>query len=364
MSRRSIIIGAGLVAVLGVGASAAWFYGAYKAEQAIVEWAETLKREGDSFVWDSLEISGFPYAFDGHLTGPELITASDDGVWHWRADALVIQQSFFTPNTYRARAPGRHLIEYTAPDGDYVQLGVETYDLSFVLHEGSDDIADLINLKLSGLTIDNVGRGIWSTGYLEFELKRRVETGPSNANAEVQSASMVALLRMDNLIFPSQIAGQLNPRIDQVTLNLALAGALNLWSDTPVTPAELAAWRDDGGFVQLRQANLLWGPLDADVTGRFELDNALQPAGDFRIRATGLVEAITAMEQAGAVGTGAAWAARLSVLGLNALDTGPPEEGEDLVEVPLTLENRTIFLGPISLFRLPAIHWPAGGGEN
>lgn len=66
-------------------------------------------------------------------------------------------------------------------------------------------------------------------------------------------------------------------------------------------PGMLAAWRDDGGYLELRGFSLLWGPLRATGAGelRLSIEGTLQ--GSFVGRMDGVTESAQALAAAGLI---------------------------------------------------------------
>ncbi len=103
-----------------------------------------------------------------------------------------------------------------------------------------------------------------------------------------------------------------------------------------------AALRDAPGLVTAAAATLA-------------LDEGLQPMGAGTLRVTGAGQALEALAEAGLVGRRAAGTARavLPLLSRPSAETGAPE-----VEVPLTLEDRTLALARIPVTRFAPLDWP------
>jgi hypothetical protein len=98
-----------------------------------------------------------------------------------------------------------------------------------------------------------------------------------------------------------------------------------------------------------------WGKLSFRGSATIALDDKLQPMGTATARITGHGEALDALVAANLLPPRTALAAK-AILGLlgKKQDDGPP-----VVEVPLTLQDRTLQLGRIPLARLPQIVWPS-----
>lgn len=118
------------------------------------------------------------------------------------------------------------------------------------------------------------------------------------------------------------------------------------------SPASQAAgWRDAGGRLEMRSIHLAWGQLAASADASLTLDARLQPQGDIRVRLKDPATLFAALTQAGLLAPGQA---RSVQAGLAFFEHPDP----DTVELPLTLSDRVLRLGPVPLATLPPLLWP------
>ncbi|MGG5810728.1 DUF2125 domain-containing protein [Falsiroseomonas sp. CW058] len=192
-------------------------------------------------------------------------------------------------------------------------------------------------------------------GALEVRTGRLTVEGSSSATeAEPALALGVALEGVDLPAAPAGQAGlAFGRRVASLGADLALTGPVPPGRQ-PVTRAE--AWRDGGGTLELRSFALRWGPVGAQAAATLALDDALQPMGAGTLRLAGAAEALDALAEAGLVGRRAAGTARavLPLLSRPAADGTGPE-----VEVPFTLEDRTLAVARIPVTRLAPWTWPS-----
>ena len=139
------------------------------------------------------------------------------------------------------------------------------------------------------------------------------------------------------------------------SLNLPLGGtmqsvdfAATVVGELPPPPwaPALTAWRDAGGNVQVRRFELDYGSLAVWAGGTLALDGDLQPIGTATAKVTGFVETIDTLRATGIVQPRDAVAAMM-VLGR----VGPrpiPAAAPATLNLPLVLQNRRIFAGPVA----------------
>ncbi|MCF3580046.1 DUF2125 domain-containing protein [Planktothrix agardhii 1811] len=189
-------------------------------------------------------------------------------------------------------------------------------------------------------------------GGLEIGSARlAVEGSASATEAEAALALALSAAALDLPVAPSGTPG-FGRRIESLSADLALSGPLPP-GRAPAARAE--AWRDGGGTLELRTLALRWGPVGAAAAATLAFDEALQPMGAGTLRLTGAEAALEALAEAGVIGRRAAQTARAVV---PLLSRPNAEDGQPEIEVPLTLEDRTLALARIPVLRLAPLDWP------
>lgn len=146
--------------------------------------------------------------------------------------------------------------------------------------------------------------------------------------------------------------GPLGPRIEDLTLDLALTGPLPPGRQ----PRERAtAWRDGGGTLELKTLALHWGPLALTGAATMALDERLQPMGAGTLRLAHAEALIDALAANGALDRRAAGQLKpmLALVTVKPADGGAPH-----VELPLTLERRRLSAARLPLVTFPVLDWP------
>jgi hypothetical protein len=141
---------------------------------------------------------------------------------------------------------------------------------------------------------------------------------------------------ISSLSFDGKLNGQLPP-----------PGPIASWAE---------AWRDGGGSLEIAHLAVGWGPLGVTGGASLALDDQLQPMGSGTTHLVGYAEALDKLA-AGAVLTKSAATAAKAVLSLLA-GSGAGNEPAS-VDVPLTLQYRTLSMRQVPLLRLPELDWPA-----
>ncbi len=129
--------------------------------------------------------------------------------------------------------------------------------------------------------------------------------------------------------------------IDALSLAMTFKGAL---APGPLDQA-LALWRDAGGTLDIDKAHVETGGTTLDLTGTLALDGAMQPEGALTATITGADKAVDAVVAAGGMEARYAGIAKSVLRAISA----PTGTGADALRVPLTLEDRRLFIGPAAV---------------
>jgi hypothetical protein len=342
---RRILVSLGLAAAVLVAADVVLRrWSEAQLRDGFAAWAEAERAEGYTVTSGVPRASGWPLAAevtvsDLSVTGPLLdLPASAT----WSAQSVLLRIGLLHPRTLLIAVAGdQHLrldggldLPFTAAAQRMIiplQPGVPARSATLEVTQLRTGGA------LAGLTVAHL-RGT-------SELKPAALQGEPALNLTA-SATDIALPQSPGITWP------LGPTIASVTLSAAVTGPMPL---TPALIARATGWRDGGGTFEVQHATLRWGPLDLSGSATLALDEHLQPMGAATAKFKGYVATLDALARGHLIPPQAALAAK-AVLGLMAHtpeDGGPPE-----VEVPLTLQNRTLSLGRIPLARVPEFSWP------
>jgi hypothetical protein len=124
----------------------------------------------------------------------------------------------------------------------------------------------------------------------------------------------------------------------------------NLMGAVPAGPLDqaVAAWRDDGGTIEVRRLTFAASSVNVLANGTLALDNQMRPMGAATAAIRGFDEALDRLTRAGTVNPRDAQLAKL----LLAAVAQPNADGERVLNVPVTGQNGWLYVGPMRLTRL------------
>lgn len=341
MRRRYWVIVIGIPLLLVAGEAVYWRLTAERVRLGYQAWVAAQAAKGWDVESGSLSVGGWPRS--AALTVPNLtlrhagpIVPGDINV---ASAGVTLSVSLFDPADLH--------LSLTGP------MHVRVGNLPDIIVTGEDASASVplqpsaplfIALHAAGLRLE-AATGAWhvTVGLLNTQAEIAADQSHRAATFAI-SAEAIAL--------PAGIKWPLGPNISSWSadgkLNGPLPGARDAarWAE---------AWRDGGGSLEIAHLTMGWGPLGLTSSATLALDEQLQPMGSGNARIVGYAETLDRLAAGGMLTKPAAIAAK-AVLSLMAgtSDTDEPPS----VDVPLTLQYRTLSMRQVPLVKLPELDWP------
>lgn len=338
MQNRNLRIGTGVVlAVAGLWA-AGWHLVADKIQSRLDAWIEARRAEGFVAEHSGVRIEGFPTAWVLTVAQPVLAGAGA-AAWVWQGETLEVQFSPWTLRDVAVRFPGEHKVSAGGSSalGGLWRVRAARPDGRLLLNA---------NGRLEQLEID----------FADAEVTRLPDSKPVQiarlvgvANvlrppADHSNDTFTLALKLDGVSPVTPPVAALGTVVDAVRLDLAVKGQLPAGKLGP----SLAAWRDDGGTLEINHIGVKWGPVNADGSGTLTLDEQNRPLGAFTARWRGYGETLDALQVAGQLRP---WEAAGAKIMLGAL-ARQQSDGASQVEVPLTAQDGRLYVAGFPLMRL------------
>lgn len=346
IGRIGISLGVAAIVLLGA-ASLNWAWTMHRLDTGFLTWADRHRKTGGKIAFAGVHRGGWPFTASLTVTDLEL-AAPHPGLPEsltWNADRVVLRVTFSAPATLQLDAEGAQRLHVW--EGLDFQFTADRLHASLPLTriEAPGQVEfEARNLRAS-ILLESDSFGTLTVAGLTARVELTAAEGSDAATARFSmGAAMVGL--------PPQLRWPLGPSIESLTVEGAIDGPLPRESGLA---ANAAAWRDGGGSAEIQKLAFVWGPLVVDASATLALDEQLQPMGAGSGKLIGYDAALDALSSNGVLSRSAVTAAK-AVLSLLA-DT--PTEGEaSEVEVPMTLQHRTLSMRQIPLLRLPEIDWP------
>jgi hypothetical protein len=349
-----------VVSVVGIAIAitAAWYFFVHQTQRAIDQWADTQRENGVEVTWQSLKFTGYPLRVNVQIGDPELVVRQPNRVTTWKPPLLTFNFSSTAPRVIDFASSGTHNLHVAADDKTWsAVVDAETLKGQALFPPDNYRRIEQLTGQFAGVSVTlndaaepvTIDRG-------NFAATRRSASPVDPQAVHPQGTSFEFALATQDIRLPADFLNAnaldtLDPLISAFSTEILINGELD---SGPVDINSLTAWRDGGGTVEFTSIELHWGPVQIDANGTLVLDDNLQPVGSFAARITGLDKIITAMETGGVLSPSDAAIARitLSILSRRSADGGP-----DHAQIPITLQDRILRLGPVPLVQFPPITW-------
>jgi hypothetical protein len=330
-----MIVATSAFLILAAAYTGYWLSMAERIRAGVDPWAEVRRTQGYDVRWSAMAMGGFPAGFS--LTFTDAALAGGRPLpFDVAAPTLVAEARPWNLRRWQVSAP-RGVRAGVAGEG--VTIAAATLDGAVTLGRDAETVIDLA-------AHDVTGSGAAAQLHIGDAETRVVlaERPPETHRDTAYSAT----LRVANIALPRDVPA-LGATVEAVTLTGSFKGTL----PPGRLRQALAAWRDDGGTIELEEGSLQWGALAARANGTLALDAALQPIGALTATVENQNAIIDAAVAGGTLREDDGDLAKM-FLGLMAK---PGPNGTKQLTLPLRVQNDRIFLGPAQIAALPWFTW-------
>jgi hypothetical protein len=326
-----------------------WQIASVRLRNGLQAWIAALRSQGWDVSAGALSTSGWPQAATVIVPNLTLRHAGPDipGTLSWASADVTVSLSLYHPTQLEIGLTGpQHIRIGDAPD--VIVTGEQIGLTAGLLHQ--EDTLPL-TLHAQNLRIEPAGGGWHLTAGL---LNADAEVTPAAAQSE---PAVTFAVSTEAIALPATMKWPLGSNISSLSVDGALNGPLpqvrNItgWAE---------AWRDAGGSLEISHFALGWGSLGLTSTATLALDDQLQPMGSGSSRLVGYAETLDKLGASGVLSRSAAIAAKavLSLMAGTGMAGTADTEAPSAVDVPLTLQYRTLSMRQVPLVRLPELDWP------
>lgn len=329
LSRRLLLPGLFAVMALAAAHTVIWRIAVQRVASETLAWALAQQAAGWRIQLGPMQQEGWPFAAHVRVQ-PFAVAAPLPTALSYAAETAVIGVALVQPHRLTVEASGTQ----------HIQLG-RTPDFAVTADSTVLTLPIDAAVPTQQADLDIAGASLAAPGDVG-----PVRIARLHLHLDFPLPTLAATLEAGPIdLQPTALAAALGPRIDHV--------ALDARAPVPSPGMTPSAWREAGGTLELRHAALAWGSLTIDGSAALSLDARLQPEGRGQARLTGTGAALDAFAAVGLVQPRIAGAAKAVLT----LLSRPQDSGPPVVDVPLSLQDRTVQIGHIPITRLPEIVW-------
>lgn len=344
--RALVLIGL-LVLLAAAGWSLAWLRIADRTRSEVEGWIAGRRADGLKVDYTTIVVTGYPLHWRVTVGQPNMAGAGPTE-WTWQGYAVEADLSPWSMHEVPVRFPGDQ--RFSVGAGNVA----ETWTLNAARPNGRAVVdergrLDHLALDLGDVTLTRAV-DLQPTHAEHFTADADLHRGTGDLQAADHQADVFDLaLALDNATLSHTPAQVLGAQVAHAELNLSFKGRL----PGGTLANSIAAWRDDGGTIEINRAAVKWGPVDADGNGTLALDEQNRPLGAFTARWRGYDETIDALQSTGQLKPFPAAGAKIALRALARQN----KDGDGEVQIPLTAQDGRLFVAGFPLLPLPALRF-------
>ncbi len=339
MRARKAAFGAAAFVLAALVYSAIWWIAADRLRGGFDGWAAEMRARGWSVSYERFRIEGYPGPLAPIVEAPSLAAPEALGGWRWQGPRVTARAWPWNPSRIAFTGAGEHRLR---PGSDTspirAKLGIAS---GLLLRPGTET---RIVLTLGNIAIRADGKPPRSIASAEATIVLPDRPGRADAGRGPEPPGPTIALSLAGIELGGPDRG-----IDGVSLNAKLTGPV----PRAATARALAVWRDGGGVVEIGEIVLRRRRARVNGSGTVAFDRDLQPIAALSLRIEGRRDLVRALVAHGAVEQRDAGAVGLALQ----LVAGAGKGRGGGSALPVTVQDRRLFLGPLSVMRLPRIDW-------
>lgn len=324
------------LATLSAVYGAAWIWLANQFDKRLDLWVQEQQASGLMVSYEMRSRNGFPGSMQIKLRGLRLIRQGLAGQ-NWLAEQAKLSLKPWAPGRLNFDISGRHQWHFKTNGGE------KTMQATAADWQGTIDLRrDFASSLASHVRDLKITEG--ATGE-----PLQLAQGELSL-VDLQSENPGFRVRLRNLELPTNLDAPLGEQVRHFDAKGQLKGRIG----TGQWPHALALWRDNGGTFEVDTFDLDYPPLRLRGDGTLALDGAMQPVAALSVKAEGFFATVDALYARGFIPLGTSFATKiaLGVLSVN------PKNGENAyLDLPISLQEQTLYVGSIELLKLRPIRW-------
>jgi hypothetical protein len=337
----------GGVAIAVIAYTAYWFVAADEIGERIAEWAEEQRARGVTVETGEPAVRGYPLHFEVSLERP-FVDYGATG-WSWRGDAITARFRPWRFDAFNLEFRGHNEVRFF--DGEaWHDFAGEIADGTAWLHLDDERRIETVLFDLKEIEVTGPWGGDKAT--VERLRARAARAGASEDGAEAAPhAFATAAMELAGVRMPEGFGEELGEEIEYLDFDLSLFGPIA--ESGTATEQAVRLWRDEGGTLELNSFRVRWGPLGIESAGTIALDGEMRPIAALTANIIGYGDIIDALIMSNMIPLGDAFLAKVA---FNVIAEKPAEGGPPVLRsVPVTAQDGGLFVGPVSVAKLPAL---------
>ena len=312
---------------------------------------------GEKALATKFDIKGFPFYFQLILLEPNLQIPLKIGEKKnklankkllWRGRRATIEMRPWDLDSYKVDLSG-------SQDLSLVEKGVfyEFSSKANIIHIHAENAyggwPGKIQLRVDDFNLlEKKSKSMASIQSVLLNIKKSAPAKITDPKVSTSAAFFVQL-KLRELNLAGSFNSSLGNAVQEFSTNFRVMGHL----DPVLSKRNIINWRNAGGIIEIDSMRGIVGSLTFYGTGTLALDKKLQPLVAMSANFEGILQTIDGLEKKGYINSKKALLAKVmlnlfskNTVGLNGA-----------INLPVTVQDRKLSVGPVPLAQLPEINW-------
>ena len=268
--------------------------------------------------------------------------------WSWRGQRATVEMRPWNLDSYRVDLSGSQDLSLVDNDRIY-----EFASIANIIHIDAKKVQGSwpreFKLRVEDFNLlEKKSRSVTKIKSVFLNIKKSVPLKLAD-HKDLTNVALVIQLKLQGLNLAGSLNLPLGNTIQEFSTNLRVIGHL----DPVLSKQNVIKWRNAGGIVEIDSMRGVIGRLKSYGAGTLALDKKLQPLVAMSATFEGIIQTIDRLEKKGYIGSKKALLSKvmLSLFSKNSAGSN------GTINLPLTIQDQKLTIGPVSLMHLPAINW-------
>ncbi len=334
-----------------------WFSMAIYLENIIEDWKSHQTDKGVKLSYSKMKITGFPVNFRIRLNDLQLqipFGTSDyqkpvrKKEWIWQGKRVVVSLRPWDFNTIKLDLSGSNRVIFKNKEVIY-NFVIETKLINIETKIFFDTLPKKFKIKVEEMKISEKIKKVDISMEAAFFSTDALLTEEPGVSSTEKNQNRVYKIELKGIYLPKELKWPIDNYVEKILMELKISKKLN-----PILSLQhLMEWRDAGGIIDIDSFEGIVGSLKTSAKGTLALDQNLQPLLAMSAKFEGIIPFIDRLNKTGFIRSNTAILAKVIFGGISKR----LQNGRLSVGLPLSIQNRKLSVGPVTLMTLPSINW-------
>ena len=311
--------------------SAYWMIAAAWLKSWIADWQHEQRNAGLLVNHSGLHIDGFPGAFRITLQAPRAEQRTSIRSWSWSSQQLEARTGPFDFRRVRGEIYGDHMMVYQDSSMSS-RLRAAAESTTFSINSKTRHESAALSFRNTTIGSDLLaGDLVLQGGDVMLALRPGAEGRPD---------VMIDVDAVGLQLPQAALSAHIPQLVERLGLRAVWLGPIPTARSYPA----FAAWRDDGGTIEIPRAFVKFDDIALSADGTAALDGAMRPLAAFKARIQGFESALTRLTSLQDLSPIESAAARIALRLM-----AKRSEQSDSVEFALTIQDGRIYVGKVPI---------------